>query len=511
MNFDKRRTKYHGIIRALSVLVVFVLQIVFVGILAQVIQQYAVQIYFAVEILSVMLVFALVNDTDYNQQFWIVILLLMPGFGFVLYFFWGSKRRNSALNKNIRRIESEMCKRLTQDSVVMEEFAKIHPNKIQIARYLEKEGYPLYKNTRVKYYPLGDDMEKEFLHDLEKAKKYIFMEYFIVYNGDWWQRIVKILQKKVKEGVEVRLLIDDFGCLMMDVRNLKKDLRNKGIQICSFGPIDRRITAMSFNYRNHQKITVIDGSVGYTGGINLADEYINKIVRFGHWKDTAVRLQGEAVWSLTNIFLEMWEESSQKKDKNPMEYTPREIPAEDSFVQPFAGGPHRNPNNPVEGVYSRMINKARDYVYITTPYLVLDGKLLDNLIQAAQSGVDVRIITPHIYDKWYVYMVNISNYGKLVQNGVRVYEYTPGFIHAKNMISDDECAVCGTINLDYRSLYIHYENGVLLSENEAVLKMRDDFMETLEQCEEIHYTEWKKRPIHQKIVQWILRLYSPLL
>lgn len=217
MNFDKRRTKYHGIIRALSVLVVFVLQIVFIGILAQVIQQYAVQIYFAVEILSVMLVFALVNDTDYNQQFWIVILLLMPGFGFVLYFFWGSKRRNSALNKNIRRIESEMCKRLTQDSVVMEEFAKIHPNKIQIARYLEKEGYPLYKNTRVKYYPLGDDMEKEFLHDLEKAKKYIFMEYFIVYNGDWWQRIVKILQKKVKEGVEVRLLIDDFGCLMMDV------------------------------------------------------------------------------------------------------------------------------------------------------------------------------------------------------------------------------------------------------------------------------------------------------
>jgi cardiolipin synthase len=268
---------------------------------------------------------------------------------------------------------------------------------------------------------------------------------------------------------------------------------------------------LSFNYRNHKKITVIDGNIAYTGGFNLADEYANYIVRFGHWKDTAVRLYGDGAYSFTCFFLDMWQVVTKKMDIEYSKYKPNVQVQESGFVQPFMGGPHRNPNNPTEGAYTRMINKARDYIYITTPYLVLDQRMLEDLTGAAMSGVDVRIIVPHIYDKWYVYMVNVSNYGKLMEAGVRIYEYEPGFIHAKNVIADDECAICGTINTDYRSFYLHYECGVFLSEIDAIKDMKDDFIRTLDKCIEMDLYTWSKRPIGNKIMQSTLKILSPML
>ncbi len=508
--FDKRRAKSHGLFRAGSVLSVLILQVVFIVILARVVQQYAWQFYFFIEILSALLVFALVSDTDHNRQFWVVILLALPGFGFILYFFWGSERKDFSDHETLRGIEEKAKNRLPDNKEELEALGSVHPNKIQLARFLARDGFPVYQNTSVRYFPVGDDMEEAFLEDLKAAKKSIFLEYFIIYNGEWWQKIEDVLVTKAQEGLDVRLLIDDFGSLFMDVNEMKKELGKSGIRLYSFEPIHRRIMSLSFNYRNHQKITVIDSTVAYTGGVNLADEYVNRIVRFGHWQDSAVRLEGEAVWSLTNIFLAMWENCSRSSEDHSEDFRPLYGTGDKGYVQPFSGGPHRAPDNPVEGVYTRMINKARDYIYITTPYLILDERMKASLIEAAMSGVDVRIITPRIYDKWYVYMVTVSNYGKLLEHGVKIYEYVPGFIHEKDVVSDDECAICGTINLDYRSLYIHHENGVFFCDCPVVAQIKENILRIMDKCEEITYERWKKRPRRQKLAQMVLKVFSPL-
>ena len=461
-------------------------------------------------------------------MFWIVILLIFPGFGFLLYFLWGSSGSKVRWKRKMKEVEGRMKCRLTQDAETEAKFFDLHPVKRQIAKYLIRDGYPIYQNTAVKYFGCGEAMEPAYMEDLRRAEKFIFMEYFIVYNGEWWKEISAILIQKAQAGVDVRLIIDDFGCLMMNVRSLKKELIDKGIQITSFAPIQDRITSFAFNYRDHQKIMIVDGNVAYTGGINLADEYVNRMERFGYWKDAAIRLEGDAVWSMTNIFLQMWEDCNSSRENDYDYYRPDKnsfswmknigmdgavananLPS--GFVQPYAGGPHRDPGNPSEGVYARMISKARNYIYITTPYLVLNSRMQDLLILAARSEVDVRILVPKIYDKWYVYMVNVSCYGKLLESGVRVFEYTPGFIHAKNMVADDSSAICGTVNFDYRSLYLHYENAVFFTDNQAVLDLKEDFLQAQAKSEEIFYEDWKKRPWYKKILQSIMKLFSPLL
>jgi cardiolipin synthase len=404
-----------------------------------------------------------------------------------------------------------MCKNLPQDMEVASQLEARHPNKVQISRYLRKAGFPVYKNTRVEYYQAGEDVIAAMINDLKNAKKFIFMEYFIVSSGRVWDEILEILTQKVKEGVEVKLLFDDFGTVTINTYAFRKDMKARGIEMRTFNPIHKDVARLSFNYRNHKKITVIDGNIAYTGGFNLADEYANYIVRFGYWKDTGVRLEGEGAYSFTCFFLDMWQIVTRQNDIDYKMYKPTCTVSGEGYVQPFMGGPHRNPHNPIEGAYTRMITKARDYIYITTPYLVLDQRMLEDLTGAAMSGVDVRIIVPHIYDKWYVYMVNVSNYGKLMEAGVRVYEYTPGFIHAKNVVSDDECAICGTINTDYRSFYLHYECGVFISEVEAIKDMKSDFLETLKKCREMELYSWSKRPLRHKVTQSALKILSPLL
>ena len=507
--FDRRRARYHGLFRAFTVIMVLVFQVLFIMGLTFWLREYSVKIYLAIQILSSFIVFALVSNNEYNQKFWIAIIVALPGFGFILYFFWGSTRKNFTVNEKLRESENEMKGKLPENEEELKKLSDIHPNKIQIARFLARDGFPVYKNTSMKYYPVGDELEEDFLEDLRRAKERIFMEYFIIYNGEWWKEIEEILIQKASEGVDVRILIDDFGSLYMDPIEMKKSLGSNNIKVGLYEPIGKRITSLSFNYRNHQKICVIDSTIGYTGGINIADEYLNKIVRFGHWLDTAIRLEGRAVMSMSATFLTMWEQVV-SEDCSGMDIEPKWDGCDEGFVQPFAGGPHRAPHNPVEGAYSRMINKARDYVYITTPYLVLDERMINDLISAALSGVDVRIITPRIYDKWAVYMVTVKNYGRLLKQGVRIYEYVPGFIHEKDAVSDDECAICGTINLDYRSMYIHHENGVFVADSHIVGDIKENILKTIEKSEEISYEKWKKRSVMQKIVQNVLYILSPL-
>lgn len=505
------KSKYYGIIRGFTVGIAFFLQIGIMLFLAMYLKQYAVQIYFILEIASIVTVFALVNNSESYKITWIIIILVIPAAGLFLYALWGRKRKNSRYFKRFRELDIQRRDRLMNDEEAAKDLEIEHPNKVQISRYLRKEGFPIYKNTNAIYYEEGEKVLSVMIEDLKSAKKFIFMEYFIVSEGRVWSEILEILTQKVREGVEVKLLFDDFGTLKINTHAFRKDLKDRGLEMCIFNPIHKDITRVSFNFRNHQKITVIDGNIAYTGGFNLADEYANYIKRFGHWKDSGVRLYGEGVYSFTCFFLDMWRISNKNAQIDDEDYRPQVKVEEEGYVQPFMGGPHRNPHNPTEGAYTRMINKARDYIYITTPYLVLDQKMLEDLTSAAESGVDVRIIVPKVYDKWYVYMVNVSNYGKLMEAGVQIYEYTPGFIHAKNVVVDDECAICGTINTDYRSFYLHYECGVFISEMGAVEDIKRDFLQTLERCDAMDLIKWSKRPIGNKLMQQILRIISPLL
>lgn len=507
------RSKYYGIIRGITVALALLLQIATMVLLSFYLLRYFVVTYLLLEVVSILIVFTLVYNEESYKSFWIIIILILPVAGLFLYFVWGRRRKNAKSFQKIRKAENQITEKyLKQNYQIEDEFYRKHPNKVQICRYLGREGFPVYQNTQIKYYPLGEDLFEDMFSDLKNAQKYIFMEYFIVSEGIIWERVLDILTEKVKKGVDVRLLFDDFGTLMINTEDFKKDMKSRGIKLATFGPIHKDVGSLSFNYRNHQKITVIDGNIGYTGGINIADEYANLIERFGHWKDSGIRLYGEGVFSFTCFFLEMWKVStSEQEEINCNAYRPVAAIPEKGFVQPFMGGPHRNPQNPTEGAYTRMINKARDYIYITTPYLVLDRSMLEDLTSAARSGVDVKIICPHIYDKWYVYMVNVSNYGKLMESGVKVYEYLPGFIHAKNIIADDECAICGTINTDYRSFYHHYECGVFFSELDAVDAMKKDFLNTLKECKEMNLEEWNNRSLKDRLIQDTLKIMSPVL
>ena len=507
------RSKYYGIIRGITVALALFLQAATMILLSLYLLKYFLISYLLLEVVSILIVFTLVYNEESYKSFWIIIILILPVSGLFLYFVWGRRRHNSKSFKEVRKIEKEITEDyLKPNYQVVNEIYHKHPNKVQICRYLDREGFPIYQNTQVKYYPLGEDLFEDMLKDIEQAHKFIFMEYFIVSDGIIWKKVLNLLTKKVEQGVEVRLLFDDFGTLILNTDDFRQDMKKRGIKLATFGPIHKDVGSLSFNYRNHQKITVIDGNIGYTGGINIADEYANLIERFGHWKDSGIRIYGEGVFSFTCFFMEMWKVSvTEDEFINCDVYRPIAAIPEKGFVQPFMGGPHRNPLNPTEGAYTRMINKARDYIYITTPYLVLDRSMLEDLTSAARSGVDVRIICPHIYDKWYVYMVNVSNYGKLMGSGVRVYEYIPGFIHAKNIIVDDECAICGTINTDYRSFYHHYECGVFFSEVDAIQDMKQDFINTLEQCQEMNLDEWNNRSYFQKLIQDTLKIMSPVL
>lgn len=544
------RKRYQGFLRIATVGVGVILQALFLFLASSLLQQYFSWFYILVEVIAICAAFSLVYNEESYKESWIIIILVLPVFGFFLYFMWGRNRRNSRQYKRTREVWEKSREFLYQDSKVIEKFHDRHPNKSQISRRLINDGYMLYDHTKVTYYEVGEKKLDALCEDLEKAEKFIFLEYFIINDGEIWRRIKDILARKVQEHVEVRLLYDDFGCLYLNNIEFRQELAKLGIRFSVFAPLHKGSTRLTFNYRNHQKIAIIDGNIGYTGGINLSDEYANIIERFGHWKDTAIRLEGEGVWGLTMIFLQMWEASKEYDNLDYKKYTPTlklgsdiqtldltedrvaevlkdseaagqaeenkttekiETFSDVGIVQPMADGPANNPNNPIWDTYMNMIGKAKDYIYFTTPYLVLEQEMVHELCRAAKSGVDVRIITPRQYDKWYVYMATVKNYGKLLAGGVKIYEYLPGFIHSKTVVSDDDCAVCGSINMDYRSFFLHYECGVFMSDVQAVMDIKTDITETMKKCEEITLDKWKHRPLWQKVVETGILLFSPIL
>lgn len=468
-----------------------------------------------ISLLSLVLALWIVNkriNPSYKLA-WTILILAVPVFGVMLYLLLGQSRVAKKM-----MLESEMVVRrirnyFKEDAGTRKELETLDEGaSIQSAYIRDYAGFPLHKNTTTKYYAVGDDMFVDMMEDLEKAEHFIFLEYFIIDEGRMWQTVLDVLERKAKEGVDVRLIYDDMGCVNTLPARYYKKLQEKGIKCAAFNPV-RPILNIVLNNRDHRKILVIDGHTGYTGGINLADEYINEKVRFGHWKDTGIRLCGEGVWNLTVMFLQMWSVITRTTTHlpayGPYIYHPEEFET-DGYVQPYGDSP-LDSETVGENVYLNMINQAKKYVYISTPYLIIDNEMMTALCLASKKGVDVRIITPAIPDKKVVFLLTQSYYSQLVEVGVKIYEYTPGFIHAKNFVCDDEFAVVGTINLDYRSLYLHFECAAWMYRCRAVGQVKEDMVKTFEQCRLIDLKFCQSQNIFRRGLQSILRLFAPML
>ncbi len=453
---------------------------------------------------------------------WITAVMLVPVLGIIFYEMWGRGRNPKRVKKGVHIISEMTVPLYGHVTGADESFAAEYPELERTSRFLRKAGFPLYGGTEVRYYELADRLFPELIGELKKAEKFIFLEFFILSEGSLWREVLSVLKEKAAEGVDVRILYDDFGCLTCLPKDFEAETKKHGIKTAAFNKVKPIVNNFYLNYRNHQKICVIDGNIGYTGGMNLADEYVNTVDAFGHWKDSGVRLAGAGVWSFTVMFLQMWEYATYNKKKHSTDtdysgYMPdaafcRGIKNASGYVQPFADGPLTTPDETeAEYLYMQVINSAARYVYITTPYLVPDNEMLTSIKIAARSGVDVRIITPGIPDKKYVYLVTNSFYGELMRAGVKIYEYEPGFIHAKNMVCDDKSAIVGTVNMDFRSFYLHFENGVWICDEDAVRDIKEDYISTLGYCRKIDPDEWERRPLKVKFAQSVLKLIAPLL
>lgn len=443
---------------------------------------------------------------------WTTLILLVPIFGVIFYLLCGRSDLSSHLRKKCERANRKFSNYLVQDLEVWKDLKNRSSTLAKQAHYLNRyAGFPVYGNTNTKYYAKTEEAVMELKNQLKAAKKFIFMEYFIIADDPTWNEILNILIEKVKEGVEVRFLYDDMGSVTRVPYHYEKKLASYGIRCHNFNPL-MPIVAIVMNHRDHRKITVIDGKVGFTGGFNLADEYVNRIQKYGLWKDASVKIEGDAVDSLTAMFLEMWHtiEYSNETCEQYFHCNCKKKEKVGGFVQPYCDTPldHECVG---ENVYMNMINNAKEYVYCYTPYLIIDNEMMEAFCLAAKSGVDVRIVTPHIPDKKIVFKLTRSYYPQLIDAGVKIYEYTPGFLHSKCFLSDDRIAACGTINLDYRSLYLHFECGCLLYETDAVLQMKEDMLKTFALGTEItkefcNNTKWITR-----LIQSILRLFAPLM
>lgn len=401
---------------------------------------------------------------------------------------------------------------MTQNDTIIEELRISKPANANLAHYLSKQvGFPVHRNTKVTYFKIGEEKFEELKCQLELAKHYIFMEYFIVEEGVMWDSILEILKRKVEEGVEVRFMYDGMCSIVLLPYQYPKELEAVGIRCKMFSPI-KPVLSTHQNNRDHRKICVIDGQVAFTGGINLADEYINEKERFGHWKDTAVMLQGEAVQNFTMMFLQMWNVTEKKEENFEKYLTPKskEFRRELGYVLPYGDSPYDN-ENIGEQVYFHILNHAKKYVHIMTPYLILDNEMVTNLTYAAKCGIEVIIIMPHIPDKWYAFVLAKTYYEELINAGVHIYEYTPGFVHAKVFVSDDDTATVGTINLDYRSLYLHFECGTFIYNNQVVRDIEKDFQETLKKCQKVTITDLRMRGVIETVTGRVLRLIAPLM
>lgn len=501
--------------RTLIVFLMILMQALFILSSIRWLGSYMPYIWELINLLGALLILYIINR-DEPSEFkisWIIPICAFPVFGALIYIFVISNAGGIGLKTKmgIRMKETEgMLYTARETEEVIDKCPEYFKG---FAHYMECEaGYPAYHNSTAVYYPLGEDKFKDLLLELKKAKRYIFLEYFIVGRGVMWDSILAILKEKVKEGVEVRVMYDGMCSIVNLPYHYPEELRSYGIKAKMFAPI-RPFLSTSQNNRDHRKILVIDGKTAFTGGVNLADEYINEIELYGHWKDVSVKITGDAVRSFTVMFLQMWnlsEKGSEKYEKylQDIEY---ETPlSHDGFVIPYGETPTMK-KEVAKTVYQSIINSAVKYVHIMTPYFIVEREFTDSMCFAAERGVEVSMILPHIPDKKIAYYIARTYYPALLAAGVRIYEYTPGFIHAKVMVSDDITATIGTINMDYRSFYHHFECGAYFYGNKVVGKAEEDFQNTLHKCQEVTISYYQKIPFYQKLIGKVFKIFAPLM
>ncbi len=457
------------------------------------------------QLLSILVVVYIISKKDKGgyKLAWVILVMAFPLFGGLFYLLIKGQSSTETFQKRSKEIEEKARPLYGLPGIA--EAAE------PAMRYLEETaGFPAYQASETEYLSPGERKFERLLEELEKAESYIFMEYFIIQEGEMWDPILDVLKRKAAEGVTVRLIYDDVGCFVLLPNDYAKQLQQYGIECAVFNPFKPLLTTVQ-NNRDHRKIVSVDGKVAFTGGINLADEYINAYEKHGHWKDAAVMIRGKAAWSFTLMFLQMWELIT-GDDEDYTAFYPQGVTeyAHDGFVQPYADSP-LDRENVGEHVYLQIINNARRYVYINTPYLIIDDSMLSALCLAAKSGVDVRIVTPHKWDKRFVHMTTRSYYRDLIEAGVKIYEYTPGFMHAKTFVADDAVATIGTVNLDYRSLYLHFECGVRLYKSCAVERLKVDFLQTLKCCHRVTADECHHSNMFLCLAGQLLRLCAPLM
>lgn len=456
-----------------------------------------------------LVIFSRDDSIDYKFS-WIMVVLFSPVFGSLLYLLLGRKKENRREIKNIRYF-TDSKKEFWQDNTGKSVDLNVinDPDQLRLAKYVQREsGAFVYGGTRVNYYPVGDYSYEVLISELKKARKFIFMEYFIFDKGVFFDNVLEILKEKVASGVKVCVIYDDMGSINTLPLHFNKKLRKWGIDSVVFNPV-RPTVNPRLNYRDHRKMCVIDGNTVISGGINIADEYINKKNRFGHWKDNIFVLKGDGVWNYTLMFIQLWNFSNQETGKidDVFAFLPDETYETDGLVQSFGDNPFDDCYTS-KNVYIHLLNTSKERVWICTPYLILDNSMIDAISLCALSGVDVRIITPAVPDKKIVYEMTKSNYKKLLNNGVKIYEYQPGFIHSKVMLSDDKTAVIGTANFDFRSFFLHFECGSVFYGGNVVSELEEDFLNTLKVCKEI---KGESIGIFRRFFRVILKIVSPML
>ena len=488
-----------------------VLQVALYILIILLFSKYAAWFTAAMYLFSFILMFYLINSRmdSTAKMTWIFFMGIFPVGAALFYFFTRKSFGHRKLKEGVEKQIAVSKNVLSQDPEVLKELE--HSGADDLCRYINRSGcFPIYKNCEVTYYPLGELKFAAMLEELEKAEKYIFMEYFIVGEGYMWGRILDVLERKAKAGVMVRVMYDGMCEISLLPHDYPKRMKTLGIECRSYAPL-MPFVSTHYNYRNHRKILVIDGKVAFNGGVNLADEYINRIDRFGHWKDTAVCIKGEAAESFTLMFMQMWnlfdgdlkyQDFLPEKNKLPV--------SANGYVMPFGDEP-LDDDKVGEMVYMDILNRSKTYVHIMTPYLILDGELLCALKFAAERGVDVKIILPGIPDKAAAYSLAKTHYASLLDSGVELYEYTPGFVHAKVFVCDDERAVVGTINLDYRSLYHHFECATYMYQTDCIKDIEEDYQETLSKCMRVSKETMKKDKLKYKILGPIFKILAPLM
>lgn len=516
------RKKLRGLLefltsRASIVILMILVQLAIVLVFFNLLGEYFATFQLVGTIVSVLVVLYIVNKRD-NPGYklaWIVPITLFPITTGILYLILGGNRSSQQFISKLKSANEDTGEILTQDTKIIKELSKISPQAAKQSMYLINGAqFPVYQNTSTNYYSSGEEFFNKLIHELKNAKEYIFMEFFIVEEGIMWDTILAILKMKADEGLDVRLMYDDVGSLFTLPFRYFREIRNVGIKCISFNSFIP-LLSLRHNNRDHRKIVVIDGETAFTGGCNLADEYINAYEKYGKWKDCMMILRGDAVYSLTIMFLQTWKYYSGNaydEDKDFYKYRPKEKVIQNSqgFIQPYGDSP-LDDETTGEKVYLNLINNAQKYIYIMTPYFVVDEAMVSALCVAAKSGIDVRIMTPHRPDKAYVHTITRSFYEHLIMAGVKVFEYEPGFVHSKTFVVDDEYATVGTVNLDYRSFYLHFECGVWMYGTETVNQVKQDFLSTQPICKEISYEQTQDVSFVVRFIRSILRVFAPLM